>query len=1479
MRLQSPLSANSASTMKGFQDVFISYGRTDSKAFAAKLNNRLIAEGLEVWFDCEDIPLGVDFQTQIEDGIEKAHNFLFIISPHAVNSAYCIKEIELAVKYNKRIIPVMHVEAIDYQTWNARNPGDSLDHWAIYKAQGKHSSFPNMHPEICKINWAYCREGVDDFEKFIAGLLEIFDRQKTYVYQHTCLLARALDWERNQKQSRYLLTGQTRVKAEQWLKIFFKHEQPPCVPTDLHCEFIIESVKNANNLMTQVFLSYAESDHAIAERIRKTLMRESFTVWTSKTDVQTGEASKEEIKKGIEGADTFVYLLSHKSLNSKSCQQALDHAFIHNKRIIPLQIESIDIKYTLSKRSRSGLDQIFSKLEGSEANPILSKLQTIPLIEFSQYEDKTTYRAGIDKLLQQLKQDAPYYEQHKILLVKSLKWREQGHNPSILLRGYSLEQAQAWLKVARSRSDHPPIEGQEKFIAASLNQPPESSIDVFICYSSVDADFARQINEALQLQGKTTWFDQENIAAGTNFLQETYRGIEVSDNVLFILSPDAVNSSYCTDEFIFSQALNKRLVTILHRPVDLAEWPLELAKVQWIDFRRRQGDFYANFSELVRALDVDREYVRGHNKWVQRAMEWQKHDHSEDLLLRGSELTLAESWLQEAEQQRKHPPVTTQQKAFIEASRELRDRLLRDQEEHRFRELRRIQKIAIASMATGITLAGLTLFSGIQLRAAEIEKIQALRASSEANFALGQELDALKESLRAGKTLRRSWLQAVWPQPELRNQVIGSMHKIIYAVRERDRFVVQGTSRISPNGEYLAASDAKGVIRLWNISEHQFIQWLGHPGLIINIRFSPDSQLLATSGQDGAVRLWNRQGQLVKEIVGPSDQPNIVQFDPEGKRLVTAGGDGVVRLWDLQAQLLKEFVAHQDRVDDISFSPDGLQLATIAWDTVRLWDVQGQQITQLPGHADRVTQLEFHPNGQQIATSDNQGQVFLWDVQGRLIQALNGHQDRVSHITFSPDGQRLAAASWEGSVFLWDLQAEQRTVFRGHHNPIYSISFSPDGRQLLTGEGNGSVRLWNLQGEEIAVLRAHQDVVHSLSFIPNSQQLITASWDGTLRLWDLQGKHLKALSSHHGAVSSVRFSPDGQQLMTVSALDGSARLWNRQGQLIIELQDQPGHILEAGFSPNGQVLFTRTENSIGLWNSQGQPIAKMRHADQIWGVWLSPDSQYLATTDEGGAVRLWNLQGQSVTVLQGLQGNVLWVNFSPDGEQLAAAGEDGRVRLWTIQGKLLTELQGHQGGVYRVRFSPNGQQILTAAWDGSVRLWDRQGQLLSQLDDLSGEVRSIHFNRQGPILLISQLDGSLHLQDLQGRRLTELGRHQRELKTVKFSLDHQRLLTVASDGAARLWNLSGEQLAEFGGYDHDVADMGQVLDISLSPDGKLLATAGEDGLVKLWRVETLNSLMARGCNWLKGYLTGLAQVDRRPARRQDSLDPKLCRGV
>ena len=149
---------------------------------------------------------------------------------------------------------------------------------------------------------------------------------------------KALEWERHQRQTNYLLVADEKQQAQAWLKIRFKDEQAPCLPNDLHCEYITESIKNANNLMTQVIISYADEDRATMEKIRNSLRRESITVWTNTTDIQTGEDFEAAIERGIEQADNVVYLLSPDSVKSDFARKELEYALSLNKRIIPVLV-------------------------------------------------------------------------------------------------------------------------------------------------------------------------------------------------------------------------------------------------------------------------------------------------------------------------------------------------------------------------------------------------------------------------------------------------------------------------------------------------------------------------------------------------------------------------------------------------------------------------------------------------------------------------------------------------------------------------------------------------------------------------------------------------------------------------------------------------------------------------------------------------------------------------------------------------------------------------------------------------------------------------------------------------------------------------------------------------------------------------------------------------------------------------------------
>lgn len=186
-------------------DVFISYSRKD-KPFAQRLHQALAAEQREAWIDWQDIPLTADWWAEIQEGIEAADAFIFVISPDSVTSQVCHQEIEHAAQHNKRLIPLVCREA--------EGVPEVLGH----------------------LNWIFFRE-TDDFEAAFKNLLAVMDTDLDWVKRHTRLTGRAMEWERRGRNESYLLRGDDLAEAEQHLS------QPNRQPTltELQQSYIVTS--------------------------------------------------------------------------------------------------------------------------------------------------------------------------------------------------------------------------------------------------------------------------------------------------------------------------------------------------------------------------------------------------------------------------------------------------------------------------------------------------------------------------------------------------------------------------------------------------------------------------------------------------------------------------------------------------------------------------------------------------------------------------------------------------------------------------------------------------------------------------------------------------------------------------------------------------------------------------------------------------------------------------------------------------------------------------------------------------------------------------------------------------------------------------------------------------------------------------------------------------------------------------------------
>ncbi len=1355
-----------------FFDAFISYGRADSKDFAIELHRSLESQGYDLWLDQNDIPFGVDFPEEIKQGIAKSQNFLFIISPHAIHSPYCKEEIDYAVKYNKRILPLLHVEKINKQIWQQRNPKGEDQDWQEYCSQGKHSSFTQMSEDISKVNWIYFREEMDDFETSLTALVEVLQRDQDYVYQHTKLLNQALQWETHKKQSQYLLIGQERRNAKQWLKRNFFHQQSPCEPTFLHCEFIGESEKNAHRDLAKIFISYLEQDQLFVDRICRTLMQNGHTLWKRITDIKNSETAYSKNLDRIEKSDNFIYIFSRNLLDNSSEQelweQELKYALFLNKRVFVIHLDTKDF------------GELYSLLSETE------------ILDFSDYKNEEQYKKDTDELIKMILEESDYYQQHKILLVKALQWEKQNKYPTLLLRGKSLKKAMIWLETAKKYSRNQPISLQKDYILTSSKQPTVTSFDVFIAHAYCDVDFADQLNDALEIQGKTSYFEPQN-SENTNHEEiEIKEIINRCDNFILIVSPDSKNLEDCQEEIDYAQSLNKRIIIVFYC---FKEEPnITVEGQETIYFSRNQANFFSKFNELIRVLETDRSHVHSHTKCSARALEWERNNRHEDYLLRGNELVITQTWFNETNTNQKKPKITNLQQEFIQESQKLQHRLKFQEELERQQKLKQARRITLGSIIAGIILACSTAITLIELRQADINHIKTIIVSSQADLESGYALDALEKSLQAHQdaknhwTKRISWLLPITKLPDsLHNDIFDTIRQASNEVREK-RITIETRSGLS------------------------------------TLAVSSQEKILATGSQQGVVKLHNIQENfqlLDAQPIPYGDKITDLSFSPDGQKLAIASWRTLIRIWDLENNYYIETLPHDSWINRLSFSPDGKQLATASMQgKITLWRVPDNNGTKMEKQGEftvngQAIALHFSQDSQYLAVGTNQGQVVISQRQGQPISEFTVNS-AVNDVAFSPDDSLLAVATEEGRGELWQWQTqEQISQLEGHTNRLNAIIFSPDGQQLATASEDTTVRLWDLSGKSLEIFPGHKDGATQLKYIRDN--LVATAADGTLHLWDLTWKKLPQLQGHIQSVYQVKFSPDGENIATASA-DETARLWNLQGEQL-GIFSHEGPVTSISFNADSQLLLSGAADGIArIWNleeqiSQGSVLEG--YSDQFFRVSFNPKHSYWVAGATHGEIRAYHDQTNKLTY-QTTSDLITDLSFSSDGQRLATASFAEGVLIW------------------------NTEELLNPSSKAKP-------QTLPFF-----QPTSIAFNSQNQMLAISSKDGYISLWNSQNKRIRKWLAHQDSILSVSFSHDGQYLATGSWDGTARLWNLQGERLAQFtsnAGPVFSVAfspnDLCLTEILGKKIKGDCLATTSAEGTVYIWRVESEEELLQR----------------------------------
>jgi WD40 repeat protein/serine/threonine protein kinase len=463
--------------------------------------------------------------------------------------------------------------------------------------------------------------------------------------------------------------------------------------------------------------------------------------------------------------------------------------------------------------------------------------------------------------------------------------------------------------------------------------------------------------------------------------------------------------------------------------------------------------------------------------------------------------------------------------------------------------------------------------------------------------------------------------------------------------------------------------------------------------------------------------------------------------------------------------------------------------------------------------------------------------------QGKYM-TLRGHTGPVVGAAFSPDGKRLASGGEDGAAWLWDTTSGQgRVLFRTKSVKITSVAFSPDGQTLALGQEGGPLLLWDVaRDQERARIGAPGQTIYSVAFSPGGKKLAIAGGAG-IELWDpASAKQLAILRHPDSGAFSITFSPDGQTIASGSN-DGRVRIWKApfDGQPVV-VGSQRSYVLSLSFAPDGRTLASAAnDGSVLLWDLSSSIADESARPPKPDAPARGRPSETLAgASGLGSATRRGRSAGNRHT------GSAAGVAFLQDGKRLASCGEDGSVQLWTL-GSEEPLVRGLAEETGCLALSADGQNIATGHGNGTIHLWrvaDMQADVLRHEQPVNclalGRDNRTLVSAGGPVgkpsaeVTAAQLEGHVKLWDVaSGQRPTaSWPASKAKLQGVCLSPDGQLLACAGDEGTIQLWDVPTRRLSSvLPGH------VGPVWGVTFSPDGQMLATAGyADRLVKLWKI-------------------------------------------
>lgn len=505
------------------------------------------------------------------------------------------------------------------------------------------------------------------------------------------------------------------------------------------------------------------------------------------------------------------------------------------------------------------------------------------------------------------------------------------------------------------------------------------------------------------------------------------------------------------------------------------------------------------------------------------------------------------------------------------------------------------------------------------------------------------------------------------------------------------------------------------------------------------------------------------------------------------------------------------------------------------WEWYYLKSLEHTEETLITAHEGSVRCCAWSLDGRLLATGGDDATIVISSTDGQTVRTLKGHADRVTSLCWKPDGTRIASVGSDKALIVWDATTGESLIRIEHEGLVRGVAWSHNGKWVATGTAD-KISVWNAaDGSEWKSLPATGD---SIAFAPADDQIVFQGRHIT-NVWPLESSERRAIAVGKSIwYPTVALSPDG----TWFAVPQQSDIYIRSvetGEIIKTLRGHKLPPVSLSISADGRRLASSGgENVVNIWDIEsGELVNVLRgQLEDVSCVQWHPDGERLASCSND--VRIWNTS-RSDGDLEVQTGNErsYTVCWSPDGRQIATAGHGGIIEVRNPEtGALLVSFTGHNRWTQSLAWHPKKPVIASTGFDGAVRFWNADtGELLRDVPSVFIEGRTVAWNPAGTRLAAGGNSSSEEIVVLDSDRFDVIGRFSAAgmaVQSLSWKFDGTRLASAGFDGLVRVWDATThERLQVINAHES------KLWCLAWSSNGDRLAAGGDYSRIRVWETK------------------------------------------